>query len=501
MKILTAEEIRAWDQFTIEQEPVLSIDLMERASAQCVDWLLNKFPAAGSFAIFCGKGNNGGDGLAIARMLLEKQYNVSVHILEFGHLGTTDFQTNLARLHQLSFSEIYFIQSAGNFHSLPHDTIVIDALFGSGLNRQLEGVTAELVEHLNRSGNSIVSIDIASGLFVDRSSKGNTAVEADYTLSFQCYKPAFLFAENENWLGEIHILDIGLHPGFLSTIETNFELTDFELIRSIYKPRKEFGHKGSFGHALMIAGSYGKMGAALLAAKACLRSGAGLVTCHVPQCGYEIMQTAFPEAMLSVDCHHSVVTTIPADLDKYKSIGAGPGLDTTAETKIALQNLLQSFRRPLVLDADALNIMASDNTLLSQLPANAILTPHPKEFERLFGTSDNDFERVLLCLEKAKQLNVVILLKGHHSFIATPEGKGYFNSTGNAGMATGGSGDVLTGLLTGLLAQGYSPADAALLGVYLHGLAGDIAAKQHSKEALIASDIIDHIGDAFLQLQ
>ena len=501
MKILSAEKIRAWDQYTIEHEPVLSIDLMERASAQCVDWLLNKFPAAGSFAIFCGKGNNGGDGLAIARMLLEKHYTVSVHILEFGHLGTADFQTNLARLHQFSFSEIYFIQSAENFHSLPNDTIVIDALFGSGLNRQLDGVTAELVQHLNSSGNNIVSIDIASGLFVDRSSKGNTAVEPDYTLSFQCYKPAFLFAENEDWLGEIHILDIGLHPDFLSTITTRFELTDIELVRSVYKPRKEFGHKGSFGHALIIAGSYGKMGAAILAAKACLRSGTGLVSCHIPQCGYAIMQTAFPEAMVSVDENAAAVTTLNVDLSVYKSIGIGPGLGTADETKTALQSLLQSWRRPLVLDADALNMLAADQTLLSQLPANSILTPHPKEFERLFGTSANDFERVLLCLEKAKQLNVVIVLKGHHSFIATPEGKGYFNSTGNAGMATGGSGDVLTGLLTGLLAQGYSAAETALLGVSIHGLAGNIAAKQHSKEALIASDIIDHIGDAFLQLQ
>ena len=501
MKILSAEEIKAWDQYTIGHEPILSIDLMERASAQCVDWLLNKFPETESFAIFCGKGNNGGDGLAIARMLVEKHYNVSVHILEFGHLGTADFQTNLARLHQLSFSEIYFIQSAENFHSLANGTIVIDALFGSGLNRKLEGVTAELVEHLNASPNTIVSIDIASGLFVDRSSKGNTAIEADYTLSFQCYKPAFLFAENENWLGEIHILDIDLHPGFLSTIETNFELTGFELIRSVYQPRKNFGHKGNYGYALLVAGSYGKMGAALLAAKACLRSGAGLVSCHIPQCGYEIMQTSFPEAMVSVDENATTITKLNDDLSAYKSIGIGPGLGTAGETKAALQSLLQSYKRPLVVDADALNIIAADNTLLSQLPAGSVLTPHPKEFERLFGTSANDFERVLLCLEKAKQFNVIIILKGHHSFIATPEGKGYFNSTGNAGMATGGSGDVLTGLLTGLLAQGYDSTKAALLGVSIHGLAGDIAAKQHSKEALIASDIIDHIGDAFLQLQ
>jgi hydroxyethylthiazole kinase-like uncharacterized protein yjeF len=501
MKILSAEEVRAWDQYTITHEPISSIDLMERASARCVDWLMEQFPDAASFGIFCGKGNNGGDGLAIARMLIEKNYPVFVHILEFGHLGTADFQTNLARLHQLSFSNIHFIQTEENFHPLPKDQVIIDALFGSGLNRKLEGVTAKLVEQLNNSGNRIVSIDIASGLFVDRSSKGNMAVKPQHTLSFQCYKPAFLFAENEEYTGTVHILDIGLRQDYLNGVDDTFEMLDDTIIHSVDKPRKRFSHKGNFGHALLIAGSYGKMGAAVLAAKACLRSGAGLVSCHVPRCGYTILQTSLPEAMLQVDQHEEKITGIQADLLAHDAIGIGPGLGTAAETKMVLHDLFERYRLPLVLDADALNIIAGQKDMISQVPAGSVLTPHPKEFERLFGQSANDFDRVLLALQKAKELRSVIILKGHHSFIATPDGKGFFNSTGNAGMATAGSGDVLTGMLTALLAQGYSSVEAAILGVYLHGLAGDFAAQKNSMEATIASDIIDNLGSAFLAIR
>ena len=498
MKILSAEEIRAWDQYTITHEPVQSIDLMERAAATCTDWLLAQFPDAPSFAVFCGKGNNGGDGLAIARMLSEKKYPVSVHILEFGHKGTGDFQANLARLHTLSQVNIHFVQSEENFHPFPEDQIIIDALFGSGLNRAVEGVTAGLVEHINNSKRTIVSIDIPSGLFVDRSSGGNIAVRAAYTLSFQCYKPAFLFAENAAYVGDIHLLDIGLQHGFLSTLHSRYELVDEEMIYSIYKPRKPFSHKGNFGHALLVAGSYGKMGAAVLAAGACLRSGAGLLTCHIPSCGYTVLQAAVPEAMVLTDFNSSFSTKVEDDVTKYDTLGIGPGIGTASETKMMLRELFDSFRNPVVLDADALNIMAGQKDLLKMVPAGSLLTPHPKEFERLFGSSANDFDRVLLALQKAKENNVIIILKGHHTLIATPDGKGFFNSTGNAGMATAGSGDVLTGILTGLLAQGYSSVEAAILGVYLHGLAGDIAARQLSMEAMVAGDIINMIGQAFL---
>jgi ADP-dependent NAD(P)H-hydrate dehydratase / NAD(P)H-hydrate epimerase len=500
MKLFSAEQIRLWDQYTIQHEPIISIDLMERAAAQCVDWLERNNYTDHLFHIFCGKGNNGGDGLAIARMLSQRKMTVAVHILEFGHRGTDDFQTNLARLHQYPGITIRFIQSEENFHALNSDDIVIDALLGSGLNRGLEGVTANLVRHINNSGCTIISIDIPSGLFTDRSSKGETVIKANHTLSFQCYKLAFLMAENASFVGNVHILDIRLHPDFYPAVTSNYELTDAERILSIYKPRIKFGHKGNFGHALIVAGSYGKIGAAILAAKACLRSGAGLLSCHIPKCGYDSMQTSLPEAMVMTDFNSSFNTKLEDDPSKYEAIGLGPGIGTASETKMMLREILGSCRRPLVLDADALNIISSQEGMLKMIPPGSILTPHPKEFKRLFGETENEFERIQLALEKAKEWNLVVVVKGHHTLIAAPDGKAYFNSTGNAGMATAGSGDILTGIVTGLLAQGYTSLDAAILGVFIHGTAGDIAAKKMSMEAMIAGDIIECLPEAFLTL-
>lgn len=500
MKLLSAEQIRLWDQYTIEHEPIPSINLMERAASQCVGWLESNNYLDKSVHIFCGKGNNGGDGLAIARMLAERKIKVAVHILEFGHKGTDDFQANLARLHQHPDVLVRFIQTEENFHALSGDDIIIDALFGSGLNRGLEGVTASLVRHINNSGCTIISIDVPSGLFTDRSSKGQTVINANHTLSFQCYKLAFLMAENSVFVGEVHLLDIRLHPDFYLTVASNYELADNDLIRGIYKPRNKFGHKGNFGHALIVAGSYGKIGAAVLSAKACLRSGAGLLSCHIPKCGYDAMQTSLPEAMVMTDFNSSFNTGLDDDPEKYEAIGIGPGIGIASETKMMLRKILGSANKPLVLDADALNILSSQKDLLNIIPAGSILTPHPKEFERLFGETENEFERIELVLQKARELKLVIVVKGHHTLIAAPDGKAFFNSTGNAGMATAGSGDTLTGILTGLLAQGYSSLDAAILGVFIHGLAGNIAAKKFSMEAMIAGDIIDCLPEAFLHL-
>ena len=499
MEILSAKQIRAWDQFTMEQEPVTSIGLMERAAASCFSWLADNDYLDKSFSIYCGKGNNGGDGLALARLLSGRDCPVTVHILEFGHLGSDDFQGNLARLHATTV-EIRFVQGPENFSPVPAGNIVIDALFGSGLNRALDGVTAQLVSHLNQSGNQIISIDIPSGLFTDQSSKGNPAILARHTLSFQCYKQAFLLPENEPAVGEVHILDIGLHPGYLRQVTSELELVDRAIIHAIYRPRKDFAHKGNFGHALLIAGSYGKIGAALLASRACLRSGAGLLTTHVPVCGYAILQTALPEAMILTDVEDKVNTGVPGELKGYSVVGIGPGIGQDPRTRHLLQDLLQRFKRPFVIDADALNMLAADPSLFALLPPYSILTPHPKEFERLFGPSANDFERLRLAADRAREHQCIIILKGHYTFIAMPGGRGYFNSTGNAGMAKGGSGDVLTGILTAMLSQGYSPGEAAILGVYLHGLAGDLAAATHSRESMLPSDLIEHLGPAFLQL-
>jgi NAD(P)H-hydrate epimerase len=277
-------------------------------------------------------------------------------------------------------------------------------------------------------------------------------------------------------------------------------MVDDKIISAIYKPRNRFAHKGNFGHALIVGGSYGKMGAAVLCTRACLHSGAGLTSCHIPKCGYEIMQTALPEAMVTTDFNSSFVTKIEEDILRFNCIGIGPGIGTASETKKLLHEIFDSCKKAVVLDADALNIISTDKKLLKKIPANSILTPHPKEFERLFGKTENDFARLQLARQKAKELNIVLVLKTHHASIVTPGGKVYFNSTGNAGMAKGGSGDVLTGILTALICQYPDTIEAAILGVYLHGLAGDIAAEKNSEEAMVAGDITENLGEAFLQM-
>jgi len=497
MKILNAGQIREWDSFTIQHEPVLSIDLMERAADKCADWIGENGFIKNKFVIFCGKGNNGGDGLAITRLLHQRGYKVSVYILEFGHLGTDDFQINLERLHQYPGIEIKFIQTSEQFPSLVDHEIIVDALFGSGLNRPLEGVTSLLVEHINQSGCTVISIDVPSGMPVDEPANGNV-IKANHTLCFQVYKIAFLMPENALIIGDLHVLDIGLHPGFYDAAISDHWLIDDGMISGIYKSRDLYSHKGKFGHALIIAGSYGKMGAAILCARACLRSGAGLTTCYIPKGGYEIIQAAVPEAMAITDSNTSILTRIEGDLSKFTCIGIGPGIGTASETKKLLYEVFEASKAPLILDADALNIISSDNQLLKKIPPHSVLTPHPKEFERLFGKTANDFDRLRLVQQRAKELSIVIILKGHHTVIAMPDGQVYFNITGNAGMAKGGSGDVLTGILTALTCQLKDTGKAALLGVYLHGLAGDIAAEKYSEEAMIAQDIIENMGEAFL---
>jgi hydroxyethylthiazole kinase-like uncharacterized protein yjeF len=498
MYIFSATDIRAWDEYTILHEPIASIDLMERASLACYQWLLKYRNTEAGFVIFCGKGNNGGDGLAIARLLAASDHTVTVYILEFGHKGTDDFQTNLARLHG-SNATIKFISSEEGIPVLMAGDIVIDALLGSGLNRPLEGLTASVVKHINQSSLEVVAIDIPSGLMVDSSSAGNTVITATHTLSFQCYKPAFLVAENAPFIGDLYILDIGLHPAFPDKHPPAYRWIDKSLVQSIIKPRKPFSHKGSYGHAAIVAGSQGMMGAATLSAKACLRSGAGKLTMHIPAVGYTIMQIAVPEAMTYTAGKEYVELAV--DMDKYDVIGVGPGLGQYATHKPLLESIFQQCRHALVLDADALNVLAQHQQLLEQLPPDTILTPHPKEFERLFGKAANDFERIQLALKKAAAFKIVIVLKGRYTLVATPEGLAYFNSTGNPGMATGGSGDVLTGIITGLAAQGYTAAQSAIAGVYLHGLAGDLAVSYSSQESLIASDISDYLGDAFQQVK
>lgn len=500
MKILTAAQIKAWDEYTILNEPISSIDLMERASAACVNWILNHYPSKDQFSIFCGKGNNGGDGLAIARLLAEKGKFIQVHVLEFGFKGTDDFQTNLNRLHQYPQVQIQFIQSIEHIHPVPPKRLVIDALFGVGLNRELNGLAASVVSSINQANLEVVSIDLPSGLFADQSSPAPNIIKATHTLTFECIKPALLFQENESYVGQLTVIPIGLHAEFLTNEMASYEWVNSNFIRSLVKPRKRTAHKGNFGHALLMAGSEGKMGAATLSARAALRAGVGLLTCQVPKDGNTIMQVAVPEAMTISDPNEKFISVLSADLSVFSAIGIGPGIGLEDATKEALVSLMRQYRKPLVLDADALNLLSRDPSLFSFIPPGSILTPHPKEFERLFGPSPSDYERMLKAREWAEKLQIVILIKGSNSMIFNIDRRIYFNSTGNPGMATGGTGDVLTGIITSLLAQGYPSLQATLIGAFLHGKAGDLAAAEISQEGLVAGDLIAFMGNAWKSL-
>jgi NAD(P)H-hydrate epimerase len=494
MKILSAEQIRKWDEFTILNEPISSTDLMERAAGKCTQWIEEKKLKFNNAKIFCGKGNNGGDGLVIARQLAEKDIPVDVYILEFGSLGTDDFQTNLSRLHSFAVN-IHFIQHTDFFPSISNTDLVIDALYGAGLNRPLDGLSLDLVKYINHHSAVIVSIDLPSGMFADKPTVKNAVITADFTLTFQQLKFCFLFPENEPFFGNVQILDIGLHPGYVASGNSIYHLTDSGLIKQTYKPRKKFSHKGTFGHSLIIAGDRGKTGAAVLSTKGCLRAGAGLVTAMVPEEQFVVMQTAVPEAMALAQENIENI-----DLAKFTTIGIGPGIGTKENSARLIERVLANYNKPIVIDADGLNILAANEELLSDLPPGSILSPHPREFERLFGNSESHLERIQNARFQAQKLFVYIIVKGHYSFVACPDGEVYFNSTGNAGMATGGSGDVLTGILTALLGQGYSAKETCILGMYLHGLAADIAVTTISQEALIAGDIVEYLGQAFLAI-
>ncbi|GIV33120.1 MAG: bifunctional NAD(P)H-hydrate repair enzyme [Chitinophagales bacterium] len=496
MKILSAAQIREADQYTIAHEPIASIDLMERAASVFVKWFTEKFPRGRKVKIFCGMGNNGGDGLAIARMLLGKGYDVEVYIVRYANSASADFLVNAERLkNQLPLQDI---TAETPFPEITKDDIVVDALWGSGLNRPITGFAANLIEHLNSSSATRIAIDIPSGLYADRFSD-SVKFKADFTLSFELPKLAFLLPSGAEYAGEWTVKSIGLHQGFIQNTDTDNFLVTAELVKPFIRTRKKFDHKGTFGHALLFCGSYGKIGAARLCTEACLRAGAGMATACIPRCGYTALQTAVSEAMVVADKEENFLSAFP-ELHPFSAIGAGPGIGTNPVTAQALKKLLENTQSPLVLDADALNILAQNKEWLKILPPNCILTPHPKEFERLFGKTANDFERLALQKSMARQYQVYIILKLAHTSICTPQGITYFNTTGNPGMATAGSGDVLTGIITGLLCQGYPPDKSAILGVYWHGLAGDFAAEQLGQPSMIAGDIIHHLGNAFKKI-
>jgi NAD(P)H-hydrate epimerase len=499
MKIFSADQIKEIDQHTIKNEPIPSIKLMERASKVFVNWIKEQHPSSDlKVAIFCGPGNNGGDGLAAARLLQNKAYNVHVFLCRIGDKLSPDCELNLSRLpfsKGLTLNEITIEKDLPNLNGYD---LLVDAIFGSGLSRPVFGYWGKLITHINDSKIPKYSIDIPSGLFADKKSEGNI-IQANRTLSFEFPKLSFMFPENQTFVGEWESRSIGLSIEAIESNASRNYYIDRNLIQRIRKTRTKFQHKGNFGHALIAGGSWGKMGAISLAANACLRAGAGLVTCYVPGCGYEIIQSTVPEAMVITDTTNTYLSEFKSDLI-FDTAGIGCGMGKGPAVKAFIKSVLTQIDQPLVLDADALNNLAEDSELMSDIPNGSILTPHLKEFTRIFGVSHDDFERHELQKEMSRRYKCIIILKGAHSCITSPEGLSYFNSTGNPGMATAGSGDVLTGIITALLGQGYSSEEAAILGVYLHGLAGDLAAKVLSEESLIAGDIIKFLPNAFNSL-
>lgn len=492
MKILSARQTREVDAYTIKHEPIKSIDLMERASKAFVDWFIQQYDKQQSVLIIAGAGNNGGDALAIARQLHAKSFLVQVLLALPQSEGSADYQTNLRRLP----SEIKKISNVSN-----DSDIIIDGLFGSGLAREVEGELAQIIEKVNSTGNDIVSIDIASGLSCDNVAQGKSIIIPTYTISFQLPKLAFVLAENTSFVGQWVMVDIGLDQENIANQESQYNYLIPNKVKRLLKIRDRFSHKGSFGHALLIGGSYGKIGAAVLASKACLRSGAGLVTSLLPKCGYEIMQSAVPEVMCLTSGQNSLDLIKIDNINNYSVIGIGPGIGKNQGTLALLSNIIKNYSKPLVLDADALNLLAENPELIELLPEKSILTPHVGEFNRLVGGKGNSLQRLKMQQGFSKKHNLIIVLKGAQTSISDIDGCVWFNSTGNPGMATAGSGDVLTGIITSLLGQGYSPLQAAQMGVFIHGQAGDIAKTYLGESSIIASDLTERISKAFISLQ
>ena len=502
MKLLTTLQIRGLDKRTVEEENISPIDLMERAATALANAITHMFQQPRTFKIFAGPGNNGGDALAVARLLTGHGHKLEVYLFNpKGHLSD-DCQTNAERL--LDYPEIQFTEVTSHFAPVPllKSDIVIDGLFGSGLSKALDGGFAAVVKYINASPAMVISIDVPSGLMCEDNSYniGENIIKADTTLTLQLPKLAFFFPENQKYLGEWFCLDIRLSQQGLDEAVSKYYVTNMDLVRPMLKTRNEFSHKGTYGHALLIAGSYGMAGSSVLAARSCMRSGVGLLTVHAPKCNNSILQTAIPEAMVHHD-EHEHHFAMPLNTQTYNAVAIGPGIGQHEDTENALHEQLETSISPIILDADALNILASNKTWLPLVPKHSILTPHPKEMERLIGHCANGYERLIRAQELAERMQVNIILKGAWTAVITSDGVCRFNPTGNPGMATAGSGDVLTGVLLALMAQGYSPENAAIIGTYIHGAAGDLAAEEKGENGMIASDIIEKLPLVWKQLK
>lgn len=503
MKIFTNAQIHELDKYTIAHEPITSINLMERAAKAISQAISERWYSNTRIVVFAGPGNNGGDALAVARLLAARGYEVYAYLFNIRNNLSEGCEENKKRLSENKCG-VKFTEINADFEppKIKASDVVIDGLFGSGLNKPLIGGFAALVKYINRSAAKIVSIDMPSGLMTEDNTDNVKAniIRADLTLTLQTKKLCMFLADCQEFLGEVKVIDIRLSQDFISKTPAQYRVIEEQDVKAMMLRRSDFAHKGSMGTAMLIAGSRGMAGASILAARACLRAGAGKVIAHVPSCNNDLLQMSVPEAITqSGDDEYCFAETV--DTENCDSLGIGPGLGKDENTAIAMIAQLRRSKCPIVADADALNILASHRAWMQQLPEGIILTPHPAELGRLAGTtSEGNYGLLSYARELAAHINGYVILKGHYSALCEPEGQVTFNSTGNSGMATAGSGDVLTGIITGLLARGYDRRHACMLGMYLHGLSGDFAAIEKGKESLVAGDLITYLPAAFKHL-
>lgn len=503
MKIFTNDAIRRIFERSIELEGIQMLDMMERAASAVTYEIIKRWRSTKRIVVFAGPGDNGGDALAVSRMLFEQGYSPEVYLLNVksSHLSNC-CSVNRDRLYELEGIRYTEVTETFNLPELGENDVVIDGLFGSGLRTPLKGGYTSLVQYINDSGAYIVAIDMPSGLFGEQNATVDrrNIIKANLTLAYQFKRLAFLFSENAQFIGECRVLDLELNPGAIAEASSDYYLVEQDEVRLMLRPRNQFTNKYDYGSILLVAGSYGMMGSAILASRGALRAGAGVVTVHAPGEGYLPLQCAVPEVIFQPDSHSLVTSNIEMN-HRFSVVAIGPGITTSDETVDALDSYLKKHHYPCLLDADALNCIGKRSNLLRCIPKGSVITPHALEFDRLFGAHTTDEERFYKALHTARLYDIIIVLKGHHTMTICPNGKVYINSSGNAGMATAGSGDVLTGVIASFIAQGYSADKGSVLGVFVHGMSGDIAAQEHGENGVMAGDIVENLGRAIKQIQ
>jgi len=501
MNIFSAAQMYEADSITTEKQNITSVDLMERAAGQIFNWLHQRMQGAQvPIHIFCGIGNNGGDGLALGRFLIQSGYNVTMYVANFTQKRSKCFLINYGKVKDVTTKWPVLLSGEDDFPPIHPDDIIIDGLFGIGLNRAPEGWVKKLIQYLNQQKAFKLAIDIPSGLSANGPLLDEEAVvKANHTLTFQTPKLSFFLPETGKFVPYFEALDIGLDQEYLMTTPPLAQVILKPEAQPMYKQREKYSHKGDYGHSVIIGGSTGKMGAVLLASRASLSTGAGYVSSYIPKSGNVILQSSFPEGMTILDKEEDFISSVDlADLTP-SVVAIGMGMGTHVTTQKAFKELIANTDISMVLDADALNCLSEDPSILKNVPPHSILTPHPGELKRLIGEWDNDYDKLEKAKAFSKEYEVIVVIKGANTITVFGD-QLFVNSTGNPGMATAGSGDVLTGIITGLVSQGYEPLVAAIFGVYLHGSAGNIASQEKGFEALVASDIISNIGKAFLAL-